>query len=78
MILMDRLPTRIDKSGEDYTARKRHNSTLIEELKERVDTAKNGGGGKYVERHEARGKGMPREETQQSPEANPKDFQKGF
>tara|TARA_B100000575_G_scaffold41966_1_gene29547 strand:- start:9003 stop:10571 length:1569 start_codon:yes stop_codon:yes gene_type:complete len=61
MILMDRLPTRIDKSGEDYTARKRHNSTLIEELKERVDTAKNGGGGKYVERHEARGKGMPRD-----------------
>ncbi len=58
---MDRLPTRIDKSGEDYTARKRHNSTLIEELKERVDTAKNGGGGKYVERHEARGKGMPRD-----------------
>ncbi len=58
---MDRLPTRIDKSGEDYTVRKRHNSTLIEELKERVDTAKNGGGGKYVERHEARGKGMPRD-----------------
>ena len=61
MILMDRLPTRIDKSSEDYSIRKSHNSALIEELRERVDIAKNGGGGKYVERHEARGKGMPRD-----------------
>ncbi|MAK89144.1 MAG: methylcrotonoyl-CoA carboxylase [Euryarchaeota archaeon] len=58
---MDRLPTRIDKSSEDYSIRKSHNSALIEELRERVDIAKNGGGGKYVERHEARGKGMPRD-----------------
>ena len=61
MILMDRLPTRIDKTSEDYSIRKSHNSALIEELRERVDIAKNGGGGKYVERHEARGKGMPRD-----------------
>ena len=61
MILMDRLPTRIDKSAEDYSSRKSHNSSLIEELRERVDTARMGGGGKYVERHEARGKGMPRD-----------------
>ena len=58
---MDRLPTRIDKSSEDYSIRKSHNSALIEELRERVDLAKNGGGGQYVERHEARGKGMPRD-----------------
>ena len=58
---MDRLPTRIDKSAEDYSSRKSHNSSLIEELRERVDTARMGGGGKYVERHEARGKGMPRD-----------------
>lgn len=58
---MDRLPTRIDKSSEDYSIRKSHNSGLIEELRQRVDIAKNGGGGKYVERHEARGKGMPRD-----------------
>ena len=58
---MDRSPTRIDKSSEDYSIRKSHNSALIEELRERVDIAKNGGGGKYVERHEARGKGMPRD-----------------
>ena len=58
---MDRLPTRIDKTSEDYSIRKSHNSALIEELRERVDIAKNGGGGKYVERHEARGKGMPRD-----------------
>ena len=55
------MPTRIDKSSEDYSIRKSHNSALIEELRERVDIAKNGGGGKYVERHEARGKGMPRD-----------------
>ena len=61
MILMDRLPTRIDKSAEDYSSRKSHNSSLIDELRERVDTARMGGGGKYVERHEARGKGMPRD-----------------
>ncbi len=61
MILMDRLPTRIDKSSEDYSIRKSHNSGLIEELRQRVDIAKNGGGGKYVERHEARGKGMSRD-----------------
>ena len=58
---MDRLPTRIDKSAEDYSSRKSHNSSLIDELRERVDTARMGGGGKYVERHEARGKGMPRD-----------------
>ena len=58
---MDRLPTRIDKSSEDYSSRKSHNSSLIDELRERVDTARMGGGGKYVERHEARGKGMPRD-----------------
>lgn len=58
---MDRLPTRIDKSAEDYSSRKSHNSSLINELRERVDTARMGGGGKYVERHEARGKGMPRD-----------------
>lgn len=58
---MDRLPTRIDKSAEDYSSRKSHNSSLIDELRERVNTARMGGGGKYVERHEARGKGMPRD-----------------
>ena len=58
---MDRLPTRIDKSSEDYSSRESHNSALIEELRQRVDTARNGGGAKYVERHEARGKGMPRD-----------------
>ena len=61
MILMDRLPTRIDKSSEDYSSRESHNSALIEELRQRVDTARNGGGAKYVERHEARGKRMPRD-----------------
>ena len=47
---MDRLPTRIDKSSEDYSSRESHNSALIEELRQRVDTARNGGGAKYVER----------------------------
>ena len=57
-------PTRIDKTSEDYSIRKSHNSALIEELRERRISRKMGGGGKYVERHEARGKGMEGTEFQ--------------
>ena len=54
---MDRLPTRVDKSGEDFASRKEHNISLIEKLSEKMEIARGGGGGKYVERHESRGKG---------------------
>ena len=58
---MDRLPTRVDKSGEDFASRKEHNLSLIAKLTEKMEIARGGGGGKYVERHESRGKGMPRD-----------------
>ena len=58
---MDRLPTRVDKSSDDFSSRKEHNLSLIENLSEKLETARGGGGGKYVERHESRGKGMPRD-----------------
>ena len=58
---MDRLPTRVDKSGQDFASRKEHNLSLIAKLTEKMEIARDGGGGKYVERHESRGKGMPRD-----------------
>ena len=58
---MDRLPTRVDKSGEDFASRKEHNLSLIAKLTENMEIARGGGGGKYVERHKSRGKGMPRD-----------------
>tara|TARA_B100001027_G_scaffold81940_1_gene56153 strand:+ start:3929 stop:5497 length:1569 start_codon:yes stop_codon:yes gene_type:complete len=61
MIHMDRLPTRVDKSGEDFASRKEHNLSLIAKLSEKMKIARGGGGGKYVERHASRGKSMPRD-----------------
>ena len=58
---MDRLPTRIIRSDPDYIARKSHNEGLLATLRERLSVASNGGGGKYVERHQSRGKMLPRE-----------------
>ena len=58
---MDRLPTRVDKSGEDFASRKEYNLSLITKLSEKMEIARGGGGGKYVERHESRGKSMPRD-----------------
>lgn len=61
MIVMDRLPTSVVQSSDDFSSRKQHNIALITELRERMETAQGGGGGKYVERHQGRGKGMPRD-----------------
>ena len=61
MIVMDRLPTSVVQSSDDFASRKQHNIALITELRERMETAQGGGGGKYVERHQGRGKGMPRD-----------------
>ena len=62
---MDRLPTRLDKSGEDFASRKEHNLSLITKLSEKMEIARGGGGEKYVERHESRGKGMARDRISQ-------------
>ena len=58
---MDRLPTRVNRSDEGFVKCKEHNSQLIVTLRDRLDIASLGGGGKYVDRHRARGKLLPRE-----------------
>ena len=58
---MDRLPTRVNRADPDFAARKAHNLGLLAQLRERLDTASQGGGGKYVERHRSRGKHLARE-----------------
>ena len=57
---MDRLTTRIDRGDEDFESRTEANLALVEALRTRVDAAKEGGGGKYVDRHRERGKSLPR------------------
>tara|TARA_B100001175_G_scaffold280265_1_gene257953 strand:- start:5973 stop:7532 length:1560 start_codon:yes stop_codon:yes gene_type:complete len=58
---MDRLPTRVDLGSDEFASRKSHNTALLEELRAKIEQAKGGGGGKYVERHRQRGKKMARE-----------------
>ena len=58
---MDRLPTRVERSGPDWQRRREHNLALAADLKERLSAVKEGGGGKYVERHRSRNKMLPRE-----------------
>ena len=58
---MDRLPTRVNRADADFSERVEHNSNLIKTLKERLNTASGGGGGKYVDRHRSRGKLLARE-----------------
>ena len=58
---MDRLPTRVDQASTDFARRREHNLSLAADLKARLSVVKEGGGGKYVERHRSRGKMLPRE-----------------
>jgi len=58
---MDRLPTRVDRNDEDFARRREFNLSLIDDLKSRIDEVKQGGGGKYVDRHRSRGKMLARE-----------------
>ena len=58
---MDRLPTRVDRGSADWHGRREYNLGLADQLKEHLAAVKNGGGGKYVERHRKRGKMLPRE-----------------
>ena len=50
---MDRLTTRIDRDSEDFDSRRESNLALAEALRTQLDAAKEGGGGKYAERHRA-------------------------
>ena len=47
--------------SDEFASRKAHNTALLEELRDKIEEAKGGGGGKYVERHRQRGKKMARE-----------------
>jgi acetyl-CoA carboxylase carboxyltransferase component len=58
---MDRLPTRVNRADPEFAQRKAHNLSLIDQLRERIEVASQGGGGKYVERHRSRGKLLARE-----------------
>ena len=58
---MDRLPTRIDRNSEDFNRRREFNIQLVEELKQKINQVKEGGGKKYVDRHRSRGKLLARE-----------------
>ena len=58
---MDRLPTRIDRNSEDFNRRRDFNIQLVEELKQKINQVKEGGGKKYVDRHRSRGKLLARE-----------------
>ena len=58
---MDRLPTRIDRNSEDFNRRRDFNIQLVDELKQKINVVKEGGGEKYVDRHRSRGKLLARE-----------------
>jgi len=58
---MDRLPTRVNRADPEFSERKSFNLGLIETLRERLNVASMGGGGKYVDRHRSRGKMLARE-----------------
>ena len=58
---MDRLPTRIDRNSEDFNRRRDFNIQLVDELKQKINQVKEGGGKKYVDRHRNRGKLLARE-----------------
>ena len=62
---MDRLPTRVNRADPDFSERKAFNAQLIDTLRERLDVASMGGGGKYVDRHRSRGKLLARERIEQ-------------
>jgi len=58
---MERLATKVNSADSAFVDNKAANLALIEQLQERLVTARAGGGGKYEERHRSRGKYLPRE-----------------
>ena len=58
---MDRLQSRVNSSDAAFKSNHEHNSALLDTLRDRLETAQQGGGGKYVEKHRSRGKALPRE-----------------
>lgn len=58
---MDALNSQIDKSSSAFKENKNFHQSLRDELLEKLETVKKGGGEKSVERHRSRGKSLPRE-----------------
>ncbi|GIU91431.1 MAG: acetyl-CoA carboxylase carboxyltransferase subunit [Acidimicrobiia bacterium] len=58
---MQTLPTRVDRTSEEFRANRRAMLEKIEELEALLAKAREGGGPKYVERHRRRGKLLARE-----------------
>ena len=58
---MEPLQTNINKASPEFKANAEHHRELTEELRKRLAQAREGGGPKYRERHEARGKLFVRE-----------------
>ncbi|KAA3646443.1 MAG: methylcrotonoyl-CoA carboxylase [Chloroflexi bacterium] len=58
---MEPLPTKVNSSSPEFKANSEHHRALAEELRRRLAQAREGGGPKYRERHEARGKLFVRE-----------------
>src|SRR5438477_8314448 len=55
---METLATHLDTSSEDFRSNRERMQRLVEELKRRIETARQGGGQKYLARHREQGK-MP-------------------
>ncbi len=58
---MEPLETHLDTSSSDFTANAERMRGLIDELNRRLETARQGGGAKYLARHKEQGKMPPRE-----------------
>jgi 3-methylcrotonyl-CoA carboxylase beta subunit len=58
---MSRIESRINPRAEDFRANSAHMQGLVDDLQARVNKIRQGGGGKYQERHRSRGKLLVRE-----------------
>src|SRR5690625_3065376 len=58
---MSRIESRINRKDDDFISRERHHRHLADELRDVLERTALGGAKKYRDRHEARGKLLPRE-----------------
>ncbi|HEX2062208.1 MAG TPA: carboxyl transferase domain-containing protein, partial [Thermoanaerobaculia bacterium] len=58
---MEALDTHLDSSSSDFAANAERMQGLVDELRQRIETARQGGGPKYLARHKEQGKVPPRE-----------------
>ncbi len=62
---MDIIESKINSQSSDFKENQKFHHALRDELRERLDLVKKGGGEKAVERHHGRGKSLPRERIDQ-------------